>query len=115
VFRLTLPRTVGAELAGSPLPLAPDESDGSTGSLADADGTAALPLGGGANGVGSAVAPSAAGADGPFADRPEAGGPSAGPDEADAADSENAGRDGVDTAGTSASAPGQPRAGSSVR
>jgi two-component system sensor histidine kinase MtrB len=27
VFRLTLPRSVGAELAGSPLPLAPDEAD----------------------------------------------------------------------------------------
>jgi two-component system sensor histidine kinase MtrB len=30
VFRLTLPRTVGAELAGSPLPLVPDEADMST-------------------------------------------------------------------------------------
>jgi two-component system sensor histidine kinase MtrB len=27
VFRLTLPRTVGAQLAGSPLPLSPDEAD----------------------------------------------------------------------------------------
>jgi two-component system, OmpR family, sensor histidine kinase MtrB len=27
VFRLTLPRTVGADLAGSPLPLVPDEAD----------------------------------------------------------------------------------------
>jgi hypothetical protein len=27
VFRLTLPRTAGAELAGSPLPLVPDEAD----------------------------------------------------------------------------------------
>src|SRR5258708_39806353 len=27
VFRLTLPRTVGAELAGSPLPLAPDGAE----------------------------------------------------------------------------------------
>jgi two-component system sensor histidine kinase MtrB len=27
VFRLTLPRTVGAELVGSPLPLAPDQAD----------------------------------------------------------------------------------------
>ncbi len=30
VFRLTLPRRVGEELAGSPLPLGPDEADGAT-------------------------------------------------------------------------------------
>ncbi len=45
VFRLTLPRTAGAELAGSPLPLAPDEAelaDGSaTGSRAEANGASA--------------------------------------------------------------------------
>ncbi len=46
VFRLTLPRTAGAELAGSPLPLVPDEADMSA--LADhaADLTVA-DLGGG--------------------------------------------------------------------
>jgi two-component system sensor histidine kinase MtrB len=37
VFRLTLPRTVGAELAGSPLPLVPDESE-----VADAAATVDL-------------------------------------------------------------------------
>ena len=45
VFRLTLPRTPGMELAGSPLPLGPDEAE-----LASAATTAALP--GGANGSG---------------------------------------------------------------
>jgi two-component system, OmpR family, sensor histidine kinase MtrB len=44
VFRLTLPRTPGMELAGSPLPLGPDEAE-----LAGAATTAALP---GANGSG---------------------------------------------------------------
>jgi two-component system, OmpR family, sensor histidine kinase MtrB len=112
VFRLTLPRTAGAELAGSPLPLAPDEADGSTGSLADADGAAALPLEVGVNG---AVTPGASGADAPFVGEPDAGAPPAGPGEAGAADSDSAGRDGAGTAGTSAGVPGQPRAGSRVR
>jgi two-component system, OmpR family, sensor histidine kinase MtrB len=38
VFRLTLPRAVGAQLAGSPLPLGPDEAE-----LADAAGTVGMP------------------------------------------------------------------------
>ena len=103
VFRLTLPRTVGADLAGSPLPLAPDEADGSTGSLADTDAAAALAVGVSANG---AVAPGAPGADGLAAGQPDADGPAA---------PENADSDGVGTVGTSAGAPGQPHAGSHVR
>jgi two-component system sensor histidine kinase MtrB len=103
VFRLTLPRTVGAELAGSPLPLAPDEADGSAGSLADTDAAVALPDGVVANG---AVAPGASGADGLAAGQPDAGSPAA-PEAADG--------DGVGPVGTPAAAPGQPRAGSRVR
>ena len=124
VFRLTLPRTVGAELAGSPLPLAPDESDGSTGSLADTDGATVLPLGMAASGVNGPVAPGAPGADVLVADQPAAAGPSAGPDEAGPdkegpdeagpADSEGVGG-GVAAAGTSAGSPGQSRASSRVR
>jgi two-component system, OmpR family, sensor histidine kinase MtrB len=124
VFRLTLPRTVGAELAGSPLPLAPDESDGSTGSLADTDGVTVLPLGMAASGVNGPVAPGAPGADVLVADQPAAAGPSAGPDEAGPdkegpdeagpADSEGVGG-GVAAAGTSAGSPGQSRASSRVR
>jgi two-component system sensor histidine kinase MtrB len=102
VFRLTLPRTVGAELAGSPLPLAPDEADGSAGSLADTDAVA-LPDGVIANG---AIAPGASGADGLAIRQPDAGSPAA-PETADG--------DGVGTVGTPAGAPGQPRAGSRVR
>jgi two-component system, OmpR family, sensor histidine kinase MtrB len=113
VFRLTLPRAAGADLAGSPLPLAPDEADGSAGSLAGTDETAALPLGVGANG---AVAPGPSGADALGADQPAALGPSAGPGDAGPADSEGAGGDGVAAAaGTSAGVPGQPRAGSRAR
>jgi two-component system sensor histidine kinase MtrB len=37
VFRLTLPRTVGGQLAGSPLPLCPDEAE-----IAAADGVAGV-------------------------------------------------------------------------
>jgi two-component system sensor histidine kinase MtrB len=103
VFRLTLPRTVGAALAGSPLPLAPDEADGSTGSLADTDAAAALTAGAGANG---AAAPGAPGADGLAAGQADAGSPAA---------AENADRDGADAVGTPAGAPGQPRAGSRAR
>jgi two-component system, OmpR family, sensor histidine kinase MtrB len=110
VFRLTLPRTVGAELAGSPLPLAPDEADGSTGSLAGTDAAAPLPLGMGANG---AVAPGTA--DALVADQPAADGLSAGPGEDGAADSEDASDGGVAAAGTSAGSPGQSRAGSRAR
>jgi two-component system, OmpR family, sensor histidine kinase MtrB len=44
VFRLTLPRRLGEELAGSPLPLGPDEADGAT---------AADVLAGSANGLGN--------------------------------------------------------------
>jgi two-component system, OmpR family, sensor histidine kinase MtrB len=114
VFRLTLPRTVGVELAGSPLPLAPDEADNSAGTLADTDGTAELPLGMGASGVNSPVAPGTSGADALVADHPAADGPSAGPDEAGPTDSEDAGG-GVAAAGTPAGSPGQSRAGSRVR
>jgi two-component system, OmpR family, sensor histidine kinase MtrB len=109
VFRLTLPRTAGAELAGSPLPLAPDESDASTGSLADTDGATALTLGMAASG---AVAPGATGPGTTVADQPAAAGPSAGPGETGQADSEGAG--GVAAAGTPAGSPGQSRAGSRV-
>jgi two-component system, OmpR family, sensor histidine kinase MtrB len=111
VFRLTLPRTVGGELAGSPLPLAPDEADASTGSLADTDGATALPLGMAANG---APEPGTPGADALVTDQPAAAGPSAGPGEAGPADSDGAG-DGVAAAGTPAGSPGQSRAGSRVR
>ena len=49
VFRLTLPRTVGAELAGSPLPLVPDEAEvadtAAAVGLADLQGKVALPGG----------------------------------------------------------------------
>jgi len=103
VFRLTLPRTVGAELAGSPLPLAPDEADGSTGSLAGTGAAAALTVGVSSNGASTPGAPEA---DAPAAGRADAGSPAA---------PENADRDGVGTVGTSAGAPGQPRAGSRVR
>jgi two-component system sensor histidine kinase MtrB len=47
VFRLTLPRTPGMELAGSPLPLGPDEAE-----LAGAATKAALPGANGVNGSG---------------------------------------------------------------
>jgi two-component system, OmpR family, sensor histidine kinase MtrB len=103
VFRLTLPRTVGADLAGSPLPLAPDEADGATGSLADTDAAAALAAGVSANG---AVAPGAQAADALAAGQADADGPAA---------PKNADRDGVGVIGTSAGAPGQPRASSRVR
>jgi two-component system sensor histidine kinase MtrB len=101
VFRLTLPRTIGAELAGSPLPLAPDEADGPTATLADTD--TALTVGVSANG---AVPPGASGADGLAAAQPDAGSPAA-PEAADG--------DGVGPVGTPAGAPGQPHAGSRVR
>jgi two-component system, OmpR family, sensor histidine kinase MtrB len=110
VFRLTLPRTVGAELAGSPLALAPDEADGSAGSLAGTDAAAALPLEMGANG---AVAPGAPGAGAPVADQSAANGLLAGPGEDGPADSEDVG--GVAAAGAPAGSPGQSRAGSRVR
>ena len=101
VFRLTLPRTIGAELAGSPLPLAPDEADGPAATLADTD--TALTVGVSANG---AVPPGASGADGLAAAQPDAGSPAA-PEAADG--------DGVGPVGTPAGAPGQPHAGSGVR
>jgi two-component system, OmpR family, sensor histidine kinase MtrB len=110
VFRLTLPRTAGGELAGSPLPLAPDEADGSTGSLADEDAAVPLALGMGANG---AVAPGTA--DALVADQPAADGLSAGPGGDGPADSEDASDGGVAAAGTSAGSPGQSRAGSRAR
>jgi two-component system sensor histidine kinase MtrB len=40
VFRLTLPRTVGAEIAGSPLPLAPDDAELAAARLGDGQGPA---------------------------------------------------------------------------
>jgi two-component system, OmpR family, sensor histidine kinase MtrB len=40
VFRLTLPRTAGAEIAGSPLPLAPDQAEVSAVRLAEGQGPA---------------------------------------------------------------------------
>jgi two-component system, OmpR family, sensor histidine kinase MtrB len=91
VFRLTLPRTVGAELAGSPLPLAPDEADGSTGSLADTGGAA------GTAGAVGAVTPDAAGANGAAAGQPGANGSAA---------AATGGRDDVGTVETSAGAGG---------
>ena len=105
MFRLTLPRTIGAELAGSPLPLAPDEADGPTATLADTDTdtAAALTVGVSANG---AVPPGASGADGLAAAQPDAGSPAA-PEAADG--------DGVGPVGTPAGAPGQPHAGSRIR
>jgi two-component system, OmpR family, sensor histidine kinase MtrB len=105
VFRLTLPRTVGADLAGSPLPLAPDEADGSAGSLADRDGVAAIPVGVVGTGTAApsdarangAAPPAAAGGNGSAADQPEASESSA----AAAADGDEVG-----TVGTSAGAAG---------
>ena len=124
VFRLTLPRTVGAELAGSPLPVAPDEADGSTGSLAATDGANAAPAGVAANGANGAVAPGAAngavapgaanGAVAPGAANGAvapgaagANGAATGPLGAGAPPAPAAaGRDGVGTAGTSAGSAG---------
>jgi two-component system, OmpR family, sensor histidine kinase MtrB len=110
VFRLTLPRTIGAELAGSPLPLAPDEADGPTATLAGTDTAAALAVGVVANGAvppgNGAVPPGASGADGLAAGPPDEGSPAA---------HEAADGDGVGTVGTPAGAAGQPRAGSRVR
>jgi two-component system sensor histidine kinase MtrB len=67
VFRLTLPRTAGADLAGSPLPLAPDEAglaDGpATGSLAETNGASAAGRAV-ASGAGPAVASAAVAASG---------------------------------------------------
>jgi hypothetical protein len=46
VFRLTLPRVAGAELVGSPLPLAPDETElaegPSAGGLAETNGASVV-------------------------------------------------------------------------
>ncbi len=97
VFRLTLPRAVGTELAGSPLPLAPDEAElagGSTGSLPGVNGVgSAVP----AVGVNGAVVPGAAGANGLAAAQPGADGSPA---------TAATGRDGVGTVGTSAGSAG---------
>jgi two-component system, OmpR family, sensor histidine kinase MtrB len=51
VFRLTLPRAAGADLAGSPLPLAPDDAE-----LADGPATGSLAETNGASGAGPAGA-----------------------------------------------------------
>jgi len=70
VFRLTLPRRLGEELAGSPLPLGPDEADEAAGVLArPADGTAG-PAGNGmlpplGNGLLQPAGDGASGGDGP--------------------------------------------------
>jgi two-component system, OmpR family, sensor histidine kinase MtrB len=75
VFRLTLPRTAGADLVGSPLPLAPDEAElaegPATGSLAERPAIGSLAGTNGASGAG----PAAAGAAGLAA--PSAAGPAA--------------------------------------
>jgi two-component system sensor histidine kinase MtrB len=57
VFRLTLPRRLGEELAGSPLPLGPDEADEATaaGVLAQPAARLARPPGGGALPVGNGL------------------------------------------------------------
>jgi two-component system sensor histidine kinase MtrB len=108
VFRLTLPRTVGAELAGSPLPLAPDEAelaDGSTGSVNGVNGVApAVPVTG-ANGAGPAVP--VAGANGAVATGAAANGLAGGQPGADgSAETAATGGHGVGTVGTSAGAAG---------
>jgi two-component system sensor histidine kinase MtrB len=98
VFRLTLPRTVGVELAGSPLPLAPDEAelaDGSTGSLAGVNGVGSAAPAAATNG---SVAPGAAATNGSVA--PGAAAANGSPTTA------ATGRDGVGTVGTSAGAAG---------
>jgi two-component system, OmpR family, sensor histidine kinase MtrB len=65
VFRLTLPRSPGLELAGSPLPLGPDEAeltDTVTGvGLAEANGSGPNPGGSGPNGEAAGVNGEAAG------------------------------------------------------
>jgi hypothetical protein len=40
VFRLTLPRAVGGQLAGSPLPLCPDDADVAAADVAAVDSVA---------------------------------------------------------------------------
>ena len=59
VFRLTLPRSTGTELAGSPLPLGPDEAELATGAGAAAAGAPRGDAAGGAPAAGRSTAPSA--------------------------------------------------------
>jgi two-component system sensor histidine kinase MtrB len=59
VFRLTLPRSTGAELAGSPLPLGPDEAELATGAGAAAAGAPRGDAAGGATAAGGSTAQSA--------------------------------------------------------
>jgi hypothetical protein len=59
VFRLTLPRITGTELAGSPLPLGPDEAELATGAGAAAAGAPRGEAAGGATAAAASTAQSA--------------------------------------------------------
>jgi two-component system, OmpR family, sensor histidine kinase MtrB len=59
VFRLTLPRITGTELAGSPLPLGPDEAELATGAGAAAAGAPRSEAAGGATAAAASTAQSA--------------------------------------------------------
>jgi two-component system sensor histidine kinase MtrB len=59
VFRLTLPRSTGTELAGSPLPLGPDEAELASGAGAAAAGAPRGDAAGGASAAGRSTAQSA--------------------------------------------------------
>jgi two-component system, OmpR family, sensor histidine kinase MtrB len=59
VFRLTLPRITGTELAGSPLPLVPDEAELATGAAAAGAGAPRDDVAGGATAAAASTAQSA--------------------------------------------------------